>query len=77
MSRDFDLERHRREKAQRLERRCEFLEGYVQRLERVLALALRCAVAGRGCGQLDLLAVLEQVVEEAERPVRGDGGVTG
>lgn len=58
------LDTHRRERIRRLERENTHLRANREQLERVLGLALVCATAGKPCGPLDLLAVLESVAEE-------------
>ena len=64
---DFNLERHRREKAARLERRVQHLETYRGQLEAVLALALRVAVRGTDVSPVTLLTVLEDLTDATTR----------
>ncbi len=48
-------------------RRIEALERHRAKLETVLAIVASVAVAGRGCSALDLLAVVEELIDRAER----------
>lgn len=66
----FDVEQHRREKLRRTEQRCEWLDGYRRKLERLLGLALTVAVAGTGVEPLALLDVLDDLDDDA----RDDSG---
>ncbi len=62
----FDLATHQRERIRSLERHNQHLEHVRQRLERLLAIALKAA-AGNDCDPQVLLRVIEQLDAEAER----------
>ena len=63
----FDPDRWRRHELGRLRREREHLDEHRRRLERLPGLACTVAAAGR-CSALTLLAVLEEIVDRAERP---------
>jgi hypothetical protein len=54
----FDLDSYRRGRVRELERQVELLSAERQRLELLLGLACRAAVAGTGVGERNFLAVL-------------------
>lgn len=64
---DFDIVAHHRARTRRAEARCAALEQVRNRLERLLAITLRAA-AGNDCDPNVLLAVIEHLDAEAQKP---------
>jgi len=67
----FDLATHHRQRTRRAEARADGLERHRQRLERILAIALRVATGdGHDADPLALLKVIEELDQTMQRDER-------